>query len=128
MAFDPSVKSTLQMHLHNMGYPHPALHELKLGTEDCLKNITRIFFNEIVDQCFSWNGTPNSYPQLPKHHYLVACVKYNDVPDVLVFAIYTLEQMKKIQQKRGLDSISYIMWRILEIPEKLEKELLNRES
>ena len=118
---DPTVKYHLQQHLVNM-YHQPKASALKIGTTEQLGVATKISSSEKVSQCFSWDGTPRSYPELPKRNYLVACV--DRWLDVQVFAIYSLEQMGQMQAQRGSGCVNHIDWRVLEISEEFETELL----
>lgn len=120
---DPIVKFNLQLHLINMRHPENAS-VLKIGQTEQLAVATKISSSKQVSKCF-WGREPEYYPELPKRNYLVVCV--DRWLCVEVFAIYSLEQMKQMKAKEDFDSgyIQSIDWRVLELPEELEADLLN---
>ncbi len=118
---DARVKHHLQQHLVNSHHREKAP-ALKIGTTKQLSSAVKISDSEKVSQCFGWDETPRAYPELPKRNYLVACV--DRWLDVQVFAIYTLEQMNQMQVNRGSANVNRIDWKVLEISEEFESDLL----
>ncbi|QLH36646.1 MAG: hypothetical protein HWD61_11325 [Parachlamydiaceae bacterium] len=74
----------------------------------------------IVTSLNGGKGEIQSYPHLPKRHYLVACIGEGN-PNV--FAIYSLEQINRMQAMLSAGQIHHLNWMIIEIPEELEASL-----
>ncbi len=120
------VKFQLQLHLINMHHQKNT-GVLNVGTMEQLETATKIYSSEAVSKCFDyWDGTPKAYPILPEGGSLVACI--DRWVDRQVVVVYTLEQMEQIQELRGTSKVHFIEWKVLEIPRKLEFNLLQEVS
>jgi len=119
---NPHVKFQLQTHLINAQRPSQA-HGLKVGTTEQLSGAVKIFSSESVDRCVSRQaGLPTCYPKLPKGQHLVALV--DRLIDVQVYAIYSLDQMVEMDNQRHSPAVIRMDWKVLEIPQSVEAELL----
>jgi|GEM_PF-5452131 len=121
---DPTIRYHLRQHLVNFHHrSEEGVSPLIIGTTEQLSAVVKISSSEIVSECFSrMDGSPRSYPELPKRTYLVACI--DGWLNVNVVAIYSLKQMTEIKERERSAAVRRIEWKVLEIPEKLETDLL----
>lgn len=121
MDFDPLVKYNLQAHLI-YSYHRDQSSPIILGSTEQLETTMKIMKSDAINKCFGFMNEIRDYPILPKNQYLVACV--DRFIDIQVIAIYTLNQWKAIQQLKSSPMVVKMDWRVLEIPEDVEKFLL----
>lgn len=118
---DATVRYALQQHLVHFHHKDKAP-AFQIGTTEQLDTAVKISDSDTVSQCFGWDGAPSDYPELPKRNYLVACV--DRWADVQVYAIYNFKQMNQMYDQRRSGYVNRIDWKVLEIPEELESDLL----
>lgn len=118
-----SVEEQLQTHVKYARSPDESK-ALMLGTVEQLSTAVRISSSTKIYASFRRDGTPREYPNLLPRNYLVACV---DVKGKMhVVSVYTLNQMIRMQERSLAIGATFFTWKILEIPEKLESDLLRR--
>ncbi len=120
-SIDSRTKFHLQSHLINNRHRDKSSY-LKLGTLEQLKTVAKISKSEKLNSCFDLSNEPCSYPDLPKHSYLVACVDLWE--DIQVVAVYSLNQMKIIQSNHAARQYTDVQWRVLELSKDVESALL----
>lgn len=119
---DPKVCYALQEHL--MIVHHKSSKGiLELGTLENVQTAAKISTSDEVSACFDqWTNDLKRYPMLPSKNYLVACV--DRWAFVKVYGIYSFEQMKQMHEMRKSGGVRHIDWKVLEIPDEIEKSLL----
>jgi hypothetical protein len=117
VSMNPMVKFFLQQHLVNQHEPYADI--MTLGTIEEVGTVAKICSNEAVTRYCTFPPLWRSYPELPKGCSIVALVDRGC--HVHVIAIYTIKQMQQIELLPGIRSIQ---WRVLEMSQALEEELL----
>jgi hypothetical protein len=112
MSFSVNLDGRLQQHLINRQHPSYSTY-LELGTIDELSATSQIL--DVNPELLPLK----SYPALPKRGCLVACIESWE--KVKVFAVYSFPQIKQILTHYAVHPIT---WKILEISEEKEKDLL----
>jgi hypothetical protein len=114
---DPSVKFLLQQHLvYSNNKSQSSI--LKIGTKEQLSTAVKIAASTTIDE---YQG-PSYYPSLSKRSCLVACV--DNWLYEKVYAVYTSEQIQEMDGQRNSGQVKNIYWRVMEMSEEVEKELL----
>ncbi|EFB42769.1 MULTISPECIES: hypothetical protein [Parachlamydia] len=127
-ALDPIVKCNLQQHFLNLRRQAKAPDALIIGTAEQLGVANKISSSDKVAECFSKDGTPRCYPNLPAGSHLVAFVErlLKVQVEVQVFVVYTLEQMIQMQKHANSGFVNRVYWRILEISKEVESDVLKK--
>lgn len=121
LALDPTVRLHLQNHLINIAHK-PQAKALTIGTKEQLSAVVKISSSEKIDQSFGFDGKPQSYPNFGDRKCLVACI--DTFFQIKVLAIYTLKQMQEVDGQKNSPFIKIVRWKVLEISEELEADLL----
>ncbi len=111
------VRQALLTHLTNVIYDRMD-YSITLGTVEELAAVTKILADETLSKSTRYFS---EFPKLGKNQYVVGCI--DRFIHVRVMAVYTLDQMRAIQNSVDKGYANNVKWRVLEINPSLEKEL-----